>query len=393
MRTGQKTDSPRTKTRKLLRYATRNDVRKTLEFHHTLIQEIKAKYRATTVEREKQVFCRLFTGRIIKRCKYQKLCQSVLGMSRKRYRQDVTNVDPFIGKEYMSISRRLQRCVDDFFNRDDVSRITTGVKQTITRGKIKEQKRLLCDTLKHIYVKYLVENATVKVSYVVFCRLRPFYVVMPTDKDRDTCLCKIHKNIQYLATKLKDLQLVKTDNLDELVESVSCNTADRVCMYGECRRSEEHLITMDIPDENVQTSWYAWKTIREDRQIKKQGNTELKEVTLTIKEEVFGTVSDLTDKFQDHLIRFKKHHFNIRHQDVFYRNLKRGMHPNEALLHIDFAENYNGKRNSECSFWSIKEPDNITHWCYVCWFQWQAAELLFRFRFTGTWPGSYMGPP
>ncbi|ESN91594.1 hypothetical protein HELRODRAFT_165647 [Helobdella robusta] len=44
------------------------------------------------------------------------------------------------------------------------------------------------------------------ISYPMFTRLRPFWVRMPTSKDRETCLCKKHDNVQLKADKLYQLK-------------------------------------------------------------------------------------------------------------------------------------------------------------------------------------------
>ena len=45
----------------------------------------------------------------------------------------------------------LKKRAKAFYLRDDVSRITTGTKQTLTRNKAKIQKRFLVDTLQNIH--------------------------------------------------------------------------------------------------------------------------------------------------------------------------------------------------------------------------------------------------
>lgn len=74
--------------------------------------------------------------------------------------------------------------VRDFFERDDVSRL--GVKQTITRLKVK--KRIMNDSMKNLYKTFIEGQKLVKINYTSFCRLRPFWVVSPTEKDRYMCL-------------------------------------------------------------------------------------------------------------------------------------------------------------------------------------------------------------
>lgn len=69
-----------------------------------------------------------------------------------------------------------------------------------------------------------------QVSYAFFCRVRPFWVVPPTDRDRETCQCKTHENLQFMADKLFRLGISKSRNIEEMSD---CNTS-KTCAYGDC---------------------------------------------------------------------------------------------------------------------------------------------------------------
>lgn len=72
-----------------------------------------------------------------------------------------------------------------------------------------------------------------------------------------------------------------------------------------------------------------------------------KEITITMKEQTKGTVGNLLDLFTDQMVRFKIHSFNIGNQLKHYRLTKENLQENEALLHIDFAENFQTKLSRE----------------------------------------------
>ena len=241
---------------RLLRHATNNTIRKTLLFHHTIIQNMKTKYVHTREEQEKQVSSRLFTSDIMKTYKIQNFAQKELGFSRRRFKRGLERTG-FNRKRYMSLSHNLRKEVEEYYCRDDVSRITSGKKQTVTKDKKKMQKRLLNDTMDNLHEKYLSENSKTKISYSLFCKMRPFWVVPPPDKDRETCLYKMHENLQYLATTLKELKLLKNNNLDNLVKHVCCDIHEKSCMYGGCKTCKETDVDIDIEDGNAQTTWYA----------------------------------------------------------------------------------------------------------------------------------------
>jgi hypothetical protein len=72
-----------------------------------------------------------------------------------------------------------------------------GKKDTITRNKIKKQKRVLTNNINVLQKLFLSENEDMKVSYVIFCKLRPFWVVDLKCVNRDKCTCKLHANVEF----------------------------------------------------------------------------------------------------------------------------------------------------------------------------------------------------
>ncbi|XP_041360121.1 uncharacterized protein LOC121376342 isoform X1 [Gigantopelta aegis] len=63
------------------------------------------------------------------------------------------------------------------------------------------------------------------------------------------------------------------------------------------------------------------------------------------------------------LLKFKKHMYNIKHQYKKYREVRENLKVDEALLHIDFAENYAGKYASEIQ--SVQQVTLHTGVCYI----------------------------
>lgn len=198
-------ETPRTKTRRLLRcFSVSSEVRKSLILHHAIVDEIRSRYKVTKSEREKQLMAQIFTRGIVRRCRLQKYAVNVLGIRSRRWAK-VTDKD---GLNSFKRERKcgeaaigLRNLVQDFYERDDVSRCTTGKKETKTEGKVKKQKRVLNDSMKNLHVKFLAEHSS-SISYSLFCNLRPFWVVVPKANDRDTCLCKLHCNFEFMLTRL-----------------------------------------------------------------------------------------------------------------------------------------------------------------------------------------------
>lgn len=171
-RTKKGPDTPRSKTKNLLRnwkHKSSKTVRKTLIFHHALLDQMSASYKN---KRNKEMVSGILAGQIVRKYKCLTYLRDQIKVEVKRGRTIKTGT---------VLRSRSQKDVESFFERDDVSRITTGQKRTVTVNKEKKQKRLLCDTLKNLYRKYVSESMCQEpISFTTF------WVIRPTEKDRDT---------------------------------------------------------------------------------------------------------------------------------------------------------------------------------------------------------------
>ena len=228
----------------------------------------------------------------------------------------------------------------NFFERDDNTRITTGKKQTCTKDKIKKQKRILLDSMLNLHEKFLAENPDKNISYVTFTRNRPFWVRIPTAKDRDTCLCKKHENIQLMADKLFQLGLIKVKNCENTLEMICCNTSNYDCMARECGICRDRVIAFSSHgpiNEDAVVVWSEWTTVNEE--YKKDGQS--KTAKVTAKRIKRGSLGELKAKFDESVRNvLARHVYIIRHQFRCYKQLKETLDVNEVVVHVDFSENY-----------------------------------------------------
>ena len=151
--------------------------------------------------------------------------------------------------------------IEAFFTRDDNSRITTGKKQTVIKNTIKEQKRLLLDSLTNLHEKFCSEHPDNNISYITFTRYRPFYVRQPTANDRDTCLCKKHENVQLAVDKLYQLGALKTKHAEHLLDQICCNTEKRECKVCVNKRLKFEDSSL-LKDDSI-VIWHEWDTVSE----------------------------------------------------------------------------------------------------------------------------------
>lgn len=221
--------------------------------------------------------------------------------------------------------------------------MTTGRKQTVTQKKIKKQKCLLTDTIKNLHQKFLSETEH-QVSYSCFCTLRPFWVVVPTEADRETCQCRTHENLQFMANTLYIQGLSATKHL-EMVDTTICDPKSKLCAYGECKDCVSSTHTLLRPPTNTEIALTQW-SLEENAKLN-DGEVSGKRSIITVKTTVMTTEDALAGEFHDRLFRFRRHIFNIRWQYGAYGKLQENLRNNECLLHVDFSENYSCKYSQE----------------------------------------------
>lgn len=161
-----------------------------------------------------------------------------------------------------------KKYVENFYIRDDVSRATSGKKETVTYKKCKQQKRHLLDSMLNLHKQMVNEGGIGKsISYSTFAKWRPFYVRIPKVTDRNTCVFKLHSNLQYMADKLNQKKVIQTSDILELAKEIACNTSNAQCMYNVCKDCKGNKIitdaTQDILEEKVQ--WEEWVKKKEER--------------------------------------------------------------------------------------------------------------------------------
>jgi len=226
-------------------------------------------------------------------------------------------------------------------------------KDTVTQKKSKMQKRLLQDTLSNTYLKFCAEFLECKISCSMFCRLRPFWVLPPTSSDRETCLCKVHDNLQLLIGKLVDVNVLQRMSVERLCESVVCMNPTKSCWYGGCSACVDKQLSLECEHEFDTSCSDCTSPLPKLHTFSKDTLMEIdswktkmvvlndeKKSTVVAKERETMTLGDAVNRLHEQLSKARRHVFNIRHQYAKYRELRSKLDDTSCLIHIDFAENY-----------------------------------------------------
>ena len=176
---------------KKLRKQGNGGVRKALLFGSAIFRAIKERYSASKSFKEKQLISKLIATRI-RKYRMTGGAQAILGIPRYAIKlinhDDTGPLFQYRRKTHESARRRLSSTLSKFYCRDDNSRTTTGTRDTVSRCGVKAQRRLLLDSLGRLFKRFKTENPWCSISYSLFCSMRPFYIVSPTNVDRDMSL-------------------------------------------------------------------------------------------------------------------------------------------------------------------------------------------------------------
>lgn len=235
-----------------------------------------------------------------------------------------------------------EKKVHEFLEDDENSRLTAGKKETITRKSVKKQIRYL-NTLLNLYNKF-IDTTGSRISYATFCRCRPFWVVSPKVSARETCLCALHENTDFMVQALKSSKVLNENSAIELSQSLCCDRhMKEKCLERTCENCMTKGIDIAEHDEKDSIYYYRWVTKKIPGFIKGQEVMRQK----TVKEKVLTTKKGLIECLRPQMLKFMQHLSNIFHQTQSIRHIKNNMSSNTGLLHIDFSENYNCKYAKE----------------------------------------------
>ncbi len=110
------------------------------------------------------------------------------------------------------------------------------------------------------------------------------------------------------------------------------------------KESEDKTVQLSRFDGSAKVEFTQWPTAEKAREDAREGPTTVK---ITVKKTMEDTQDNLVELFHTLLHKFKRHTFNINQQYSYCRELKKNLSKEEAVIHIDFSENYTCKYSSE----------------------------------------------
>ncbi|CAB3244512.1 unnamed protein product [Arctia plantaginis] len=231
--------------------------------------------------------------------------------------------------------------IHKFYEEDTNSRQAAGKKEFITRQGTKKTKRYLVMSLKNLYNKFIT-TSEIKISYSTFCKYRPFWVVFPKPNNRETCSCEIHVNIKLLIEALHKAKIINEKSDYDFINALCCSPKTDNCLLKTCEGCKDKEIICNEFNNTDVVEFSYWCKIKEPI----LGDINKVKIITTKKKEKAKPL-DLIEKLRINSNRFLKHCFTIEKQYKEMKKLKDFLRNNEAIIHMDWSENYELKYHEE----------------------------------------------
>lgn len=236
-------------------------------------------------------------------------------------------------KPHCGISDAVIKYVKEFYERDDIVRQCPGIKEWKSikdkrSGKrIRVQKKYLTMSLRECYVQFKIEYPETKIGKSIFYSLRPKHVSLVREIPHDVCMCIYHENFKYLVEAVHNSFSFLPRNCKDFLKLLTCDLENEVCMTNKCLRCESSIKEI-APLKCDKTAFICWKQWVESN----GGSFEIKFHN--------GDMQDIVNSMDSQLLKFKTHFYVKNVQSAYFRNKKENIPYSEAVLQIDFAENF-----------------------------------------------------
>ncbi|KAL4717885.1 hypothetical protein ACJJTC_005730 [Scirpophaga incertulas] len=304
------------------------EVRKRLLYSEVLNTQLQEK--ANTFpknSKEREVFHKCISGDTLRKYKLLHMAKRILP-TRSKGKNDKSILKSDVKLREIVLKPEVRQKVTEFFERDDVSRMCPAKRDWLKKNGIKKQKRVLLNTVKDLTPKFAKETG-INLSYPTLLRAKPFWVVAPKSKDRETCLCVKHENFSLKFNKLKNLQELPPGSIEKFIEHYACDVTSYECMRNLCEKCNNP--EFELGDNNADSlTYFQWKSVYEEKIIKGEKKT----FKITKKVPISSTVKELKTALFEDIPVMKIHLYGIYIYNKLKKELKENLTENESEVII-----------------------------------------------------------
>ena len=230
------------------------------------------------------------------------------------------------------LSQETITTVRDFYTNDEYSRMCAGKKECVTVKvndmKEKLQKCLLLLNIRELYQELKTLNSNVKTGFSKFCELQPKQVVNVNSSGmHKVCVCKHNQNV-----KLLKMPLPSKFDYKDILKKVVCDINSRNCMLH---------VSQNCPGldgvRNFITNYFNENNIDTDKEIIYMQCISTDRTTMN---KLTSSVDEYITLIANEVFVLCEHHFIAKAQLDYLRTRKENLQQDEAIILLDFAENY-----------------------------------------------------
>lgn len=309
-----------------------NEIRTNLILGEALKKQLAKNYRNLRKQKDKLFLTQCIGGKILKKYKLLSRCRKFCN-NRKLPKIDLN----FNRKTRKDI--KLQNDIKNFLEEDEHSRMCPGKKEVIKKNGLELQKRYLNETLKNLHEKF-ISKYNRQISYSLFCKSCPYWIKRMNVAQRETCKCITHSNMEFMIQALAKYNAIQETCTKDVINSMCCSKSVK-CLLRLCEECVNR--TPEINNILIDINVFYFKWITQLTKYTCPKTNKEKTCKKIVKENKAIQLRVLIEEYKETLTNFLSHEGKILHQYIAIRELKSKLKYNEAIIHMDFSENYNVK--------------------------------------------------
>ena len=250
-------------------------------------------------------------GGILKKYRCLRFVNKLTGISRDLLSKVNKKLSYSSRRRLPDESKKLTDAMVAFLERGD-SRVMPGKDDFVNCNGEKVQKHYLNDYIHNLHSKFRAENPNIRVGKTAFAQRRPKYIIPTSFSSRRTCLCQHHQNMSLKQRALKTLGVQVSTSPDVFIANYK----------------DENAVQELVNKLPAGVNFSHWKRVDED------GKKKMKILAVDIEKEKFGEL------FRKEVESFRGHAKRVQIQYKQLKILKENLADEEAIVQMDFAENY-----------------------------------------------------
>ena len=227
-----------------------------------------------------------------------------------------------------------KKAVVDFFYRSDVSKELTGKNSVIcvreNGKKVHKNKRFVLANLSHLHAEFVQLHPDLKVSLSKFAFLRPRDCILSDSSGmHNVCVCIAHENPKLMFEGASLQTLTDFQKATDCCKLLLCDAPSDACYLRECIECPDssglrEKLGMAFEEELIDSvTFNQWES--------------------TDRSNIVTKTCSVEDFIEDFIVKTEslvKHHFILKRQTSFFKELQKNIAVNEAIIIGDFAENF-----------------------------------------------------